>query len=211
MQDKPLAQKLFAIYARKHNYPLLKKFYAYIQKPDQAANLCVHEAFRSEKLADRVRCLDLARMFFQEEKSNVFATRATEEEIALLEHQRAKELRLEKKKGDVDYGKSTFLDLSVSEYIDQLLRLRRDKDAVEVAKQFKVPPKRMMLIEIKVYSSQRRWDDLSNLVKGKKTVPCGFLPFVQACIDEGNPQEAVQYIKKLPDVAEQLTLLCGIG
>lgn len=57
------------------------------------------------------------------------------------------------------------------------------------------------------YFSCGKWTDLAEL----KNPSIGYLPFVEACVEEKQFVEAVKYIKFLKDPADQMEWLCNIG
>ena len=126
-----------------------------------------------------------------------FARKSTEEQIELLVYQNA----LEKKFGGLDIiafqqqqqvglaaGVSmpppiTFLDLSVSKTIHQLLVLAKSHpghrnelfgEASKLQKQFKVPDKRFWHVKVRSLAMSHQWDELRKFANEKKS-PIGYV------------------------------------
>jgi hypothetical protein len=215
IQDKPLARNLFVSYCKSSRKPQdkdnLKRFYGFVQQPKEAAVLNMKDAYEQTKFTDRTKFLDLARQFFAEEKQDQFYAKMADEHLSLLEYQRAKETKLA---GSEQKGKKegVFVDASVSKMIETFLTMEKPKEAEEVMKKFKVPPRRFMHIQVKTLASIGRWAELQNLAKSAGKNPIvGWHSFIDACLTYKNPQEAAKYIRRLPDTAEQMEILCNIG
>lgn len=126
-----------------------------------------------------------------------FARKSTEEQIELLVYQNA----LEKKFGGLDIiafqqqqqiglaagapmpPPITFLDLSVSKTIHQLLVLAKSHpghrnelfgEASKLQKQFKVPDKRFWHVKVRSLAMSHQWDELRKFANEKKS-PIGYV------------------------------------
>lgn len=69
----------------------------------------------------------------------------------------------------------------------------------------------MWHIQVRTLAKCRSWKELNSLIQGKRVPPIGFQPFVEACVEQKEPVEAVKYINRLPDPGEKMEWLCNIG
>eukprot|EP00475_Leptophrys_vorax_P028322 TRINITY_DN4090_c0_g1_i7.p1 TRINITY_DN4090_c0_g1~~TRINITY_DN4090_c0_g1_i7.p1 ORF type:complete len:726 (-),score=190.04 TRINITY_DN4090_c0_g1_i7:1955-4132(-) len=218
INDKPLARNLFVSYCKAtsqdspQSMDNLKRFYGFTMQPKEAAILNLKEAYEQKRFSDRTKFFDLARQFFAEEKLDPFYSKLAEEHLALMEFQRTKEEKHRNSGAESKSGKMEFIDSTISNMIVTFLTNERQKEAEEVVKKFKVPPRRFMHLQVKTLAELKRWGELANLAKSAGKNPIvGWHAFIDGCLAGNNPQEAAKYIKKLPDTAEQMEILCNIG
>jgi len=170
----------------------------------------VLQAYRAESWKERLQQLDIAKDFYNKDKTNPFPAIATEEQIALLKEERRYEE--DWKSTNTDPSKmEVFIDLSISQVMAKYFHLAQGKKAKTVKERFKVPDKRAWHIEVKTLAKEKAWNDLANLVTNKKVPPIGFEPFVEACVEEKAYDQAVKYIQRMTDPHEQMEWLCNIG
>jgi len=202
IKDKPLARDLYIAYCKQADLPALKSFYYSLQKPAEAAEVAVLEAYQCDDLKDRLQGLQLAFEFFEKDKSNMFAARATEEEMTLLRMQK----ELETSTSDTGY-----VDLSVTQVMEKLISKGDSRHTSKLKTMLKVSDRRLWYMEVQALSRSGCWDELARLVSSKKAPPIGFQPFIEACITHNNLAEASKYIARLPEYHEQMEWLCNIG
>ncbi|KAH7428059.1 hypothetical protein KP509_10G073700 [Ceratopteris richardii] len=75
---------------------------------------------------------------------------------------------------------------------------------------FKVPTERFYLLKIKALSATDNWPALEKFSLERRP-PVGFKPFVDACIEGGNKNEALKYIVKLSNLQEKADAYMRIG
>jgi hypothetical protein len=182
--------------------PLPQSFYYHLQKPQEAADVAVLEAYQCEDYKDRLAGFELALEFYEKDRSQPFAARAIEEEIQLLKLQREQE---------VANAESGLLDNSVTQLMEKYIARGDSKRASKLKTILKVSDKRMWYTEVVALSRTGCWDELAKLVANKKVPPIGFQPFIEACIAHKNLPEAAKYIARLTDYHEQMEWLCNIG
>lgn len=83
-----------------------------LQKPQEAADVAVLEAYECADLSDRIAGLQVAQEFYEKDKTNAFSARATEEEILLLKIEREQEVKA---------GETGLVDLSVTQLMDRYI------------------------------------------------------------------------------------------
>lgn len=210
IRDKPLARNLYLSYCRQFDLASLKRFYYMLQRPTEAANIAVLEAYQAPDWKERMQGLDIALQLFQKDKTNEFPAAATEEQIRLLKFQREAEVELARER-DKSGPEVPFIDLSVSEVIEQYIALGKLRNAVAVKNAFKVPDNRFWYIEVRTLAKAGNWAELAKLTANKKAPPIGFQPFVEACVEQKNFAEAARYIARLPDPHEQMEWFGNIG
>lgn len=184
LEHNSIATNLFISYCtasqKSEDHAVLKRFFFYLNRPAEAADHKILEGYKQQRFSDRTKFLELAKQFYEEEKQDEFAAKCVEEQIALLDIQRSREVKVdpslvnaiavENKRS----AKAIFMDLSVSQMIEQYLVTDRQKDAEKLAKQFKVPVKRYTHIQVKAFSKSRKWEDLFRIFKGTKS-PIGII------------------------------------
>ena len=200
--SKPLARDLYITYCKQADLPGLKSFYYHLQKPQEAADVAVLEAYQCEEYKDRLAGFELALEFYEKDKSQPFAARAIEEEIQLLKLQREQE---------VTNAESGLLDNSVTQLMEKYIARGDSKRAAKLKTLLRVTDKRMWYTEVVALSRTGCWDELGKLVANKKVPPIGFQPFIEACIAQKNLVEAAKYIARLSDYHEQMEWLCNIN
>ena len=207
IRDRPLARQLYIAYCRQTDLNGLKAFYYFLQHPVDAANVAVLQAYSVSEYKDRVQLLRLALEFYDKDKSSSFMAKATEEQLKLLELEREQEL---------SQHAANPADSCVDEPLSYLLKLyilSGDKKKIsKLQKQFNVSDTRLWHAQVKAFASASQWEELQRLAtEGKKAPPIGFLPFVEACVEQKEYGEAMKYIERLSEHRVQIEWLCAIG
>jgi len=83
-----------------------------LQKPQEAADVAVLEAYQCDDFKDRLAGLGVAQEFYEKDKANLFSARATEEEMLLLKIEREQELKT---------GEAGLVDLSVTQLMERYI------------------------------------------------------------------------------------------
>jgi vacuolar protein sorting-associated protein 16 len=204
IKDKPLACNLYIAYAKQKDLGLLREFNHALQRAGEVANVAVLEAYQSESFKDRMKGLHVALPFYAKEaKVNPLPHSMTEEQMALL----TLEAQWEQQTPSASY-----VDLSVSELLQQAIKEGAIERAMKIKKAFGVPDKRFWHVEVRTLARAKAWEELAKLVSAKgKVPPIGYLPFVEACVEMKNYHEAARYIQQLSDPHEAMEWLCNIG
>ena len=207
LKDRALARQLYISYCKQTDLPALKAFYYFLQHPVDAANVAVLQAYQKADYKDRVQLLRLALEFYDKDKQSAFTAKATEEQLKLLEIEKEQELT---------QHAANPADSCVDEPLSYLLKLHvlsGDKKRVaKLASQFKVSDTRLWHLQVKAFAGAGQWEELWRLVaESKKAPPIGYLPFIEACVEQKEMMEAVRYIDRLPDHRTQIEWLCAIG
>lgn len=197
LADKPLARNLFVAHCRKYDLEMLKNYYYMQAMPVEAGNIAVIQAYEGNTLSKRQEKLKNAlELYKRDAAQNPLPAQLLEDEKRLLDDERA-------------LGPE-FVDMSVSDVIEALLADSQRDRALKVKQDYKVPDRRFWHIEVKTLARRGHWGSLAKLVANKRAPPIGFTPFIEACIDNNAPHEAVQYIQMLPEPHEQIEWLCNI-
>lgn len=169
----------------------------------EAGTLKVVQSYQPRRLTDRVETLRQASSFFGQARDLSFQQKATDEQVELLLQQQ----ELERK-----YDQDVFLDMSVSETINNLfvlggqlpdLQTSAFADAARLMKVFKVPEKRFWHLKVKALSSSHQWDALRVFANERKS-PIGYGPFAAACIQQRvAPEVVASYIERIPSFEER--------
>jgi len=203
INERPLARNLFVSYCKQANLNLLKEFYYTTDQPYEAANVIVRQAYACPNYSERMILLETALKFYQKDKDKergTFMATALQEQIELLRQE---------KKWEQEF-RQEFVDLSVSQVIESHVAHSQTYIPLKVKQTFNVPEKRYWHIEVKTLAKNRAFAELANRIVNKKTPPIGYEPFIDACVEQKAPHEAVRYIHMLPDPHEQMEWLCNI-
>eukprot|EP01113_Clastostelium_recurvatum_P007331 TRINITY_DN1340_c0_g1_i1.p1 TRINITY_DN1340_c0_g1~~TRINITY_DN1340_c0_g1_i1.p1 ORF type:complete len:828 (-),score=182.11 TRINITY_DN1340_c0_g1_i1:129-2612(-) len=200
VHDKPVAMDLLIAYCRQQDTELLKDLFYFFNQPEETAAVAALESYQERDLDSRLKRMHAALKDYSENKEFQFQARQTEEQIKLLLLQRELEASYNEK----------YVDLSLSDTLYRLCIAGESKRAAKLRTEFKVPDKRFWWIRIKSLSETRDWDGIEKLSKEKKS-PIGYEPFVEACLDGRNTQEAMKYIPKIvaPDKRAEYYLMVG--
>jgi len=206
IKDKPLACNLYVQFCKQKDLASLKQFYYHLQRPVEAANVAVMETYSEERWKERMKMLTIGLDFYakykQRDPNAAFACQALEEQIALLQHQAQFE---------TEGTLSNIVDTSLSDVLQKCFETGQGKRALALQKQFQVSDKMLWHIEVRTLARCRSWEELYRLALSKKVPPIGFLPFVEACVEQKSSTEAYKYIQKLPEPTQQMEWLCNIG
>jgi hypothetical protein len=151
--------------------------------------------------------------YFDKSRALEFHKSVTEDQVDLIDFQKAYELRL---------GRD-FENLSLSETLRNLVILtiehsqrqepsevaKWEKEIANLVKRFKVSDKMLHHIKIQCYSNGNQWKMLEKLAVEKKS-PIGFRPFALACVKYKNMLEAEKYAEKVVDPEERFELYMDI-
>uniref|UniRef100_A0A8D1A0Z5 Vacuolar protein sorting-associated protein 16 homolog n=1 Tax=Sus scrofa TaxID=9823 RepID=A0A8D1A0Z5_PIG len=151
-----------------------------------------------QHIEGRVAALQKAAEAFNKAK-NDFAAKATEDQMRLLRLQRCLE----------DELGGRFLDLSVHDTVTTLILGGHNKRAEQVARDFRIPDKRLWWLKLTALADLEDWEELEKFSKSKKS-PIGYLPFVEICMKQHNKYEAKKYASRVgPEQKVKALLLVG--
>ncbi|XP_066259281.1 vacuolar protein sorting-associated protein 16 homolog isoform X2 [Euwallacea similis] len=189
IRNFPVAQSLYIKYCKEYYKPALSEIY--IQEDDFAAQA---QLVLEECLTDNVSFtidskLTAAADFYKKGRKDLNAS-LCEENLKLLKLQREFDERLQVE--DKITGKS------VHDTCKILLELKEIKLAEKVKNDFKIPDKRYWYLRINTLARQKEWVELDKFSKLKKS-PVGYGPFVDACWANGNRDESLKYLTKMPE------------
>ncbi|KAF3793124.1 VCL1 protein [Nymphaea thermarum] len=185
------------------------EFFTMIQSRSLARDLFVgysryykHEFLKDFYLAaGQFHLIEQAQKMFLETKEHPFEAKAAEEHAKLLRLQHELE---------VTTKQAVFVDSSVSDTIRTCIVLGNNRAAMRVRTEFKVSEKRWYWLKVFALATIRDWDALEKFSKEKRP-PIGYKPFVEACIDAEEKNEALKYIPKLADPREKAEAYARIG
>ncbi|GER53384.1 vacuolar protein sorting-associated protein [Striga asiatica] len=211
IQAKPLARDLFITYARCYKHEFLKDFFLSSGQIQDVAFLLWKESWELAKNpmaskgsplhGPRIKLIEKARNLFAETKEHIFESKAAEEHAKLLRIQHELE---------VTTKQAIFVDSSISDTIRTCIVLGNHRAANKVKTEFKVSEKRWYWLKVFALATIRDWDALEKFSKEKRP-PIGYRPFVEACVDAGEKDEALKYIPKLADPRERAEAFAKIG
>ncbi|ODQ65066.1 vacuolar protein sorting-associated protein 16 [Nadsonia fulvescens var. elongata DSM 6958] len=184
LSDKPMANRVFEAIIRSENIQLLKDFYYQDDKRVPSANLLFIEAYHEPEMDTKFEQLEQARKIFQDIKDYSFEAKMVEESTKLLHVQQLLES---------DYEESSFVGLSLTGTIFELLKMSQNVRALKLKNDFKVPDKRFWWSKVKALVSRRDWSELMEFAKTKRS-PIGYEPFYQTCLQAGSKSAAANYV-----------------
>ncbi|KAK4398216.1 protein VACUOLELESS1 [Sesamum angolense] len=149
----------------------------------------------------RIKLIEKAHNLFTETKEHMFESKAAEEHAKLLRIQHELE---------VTTKQAIFVDSSISDTIRTCIVLGNNRAANKVKTEFKVSEKRWYWLKVFALATIRDWDALEKFSKEKRP-PIGYRPFVEACVDAGEKDQALKYIPKLADPRERAEAYAKIG
>ncbi|GAB2276093.1 vacuolar protein sorting-associated protein 16 [Dionaea muscipula] len=208
---KALARDLLIAYAQCYKHEFLKQFFTTTGQSEEVAFLLWKESWQLSKIPmgskgtplhnPRLKPIEDARKLFAESKEHNFESKAAEEHAKLLRFQH--ELEASTKQ-------AIFVDSSISDTIRTCIVIRNHRAAMKVKTEFKVSEKRWYWLKVFALATIREWDALEKFSKEKRP-PIGYKPFVEACIDHDEKNEALKYIPKLADPRERAEAYARIG
>ncbi|XP_072968310.1 protein VACUOLELESS1 isoform X2 [Typha angustifolia] len=207
---RPLARDLFITYARCYKHEFLKDFFLSTGRLQEVAFLLLKESWNSENPmaskgsplhGPRIRLIEQAQKLFSETKELTFEMKASEEHAKLLRLQHELE---------VSTKQAIFVDSSISDTIRTCIVLGNHRAALRVRTEFKVSEKRWYWLKAFALATVRDWEGLEKFSKEKRP-PGGYKPFVEACIDADEKEEALKYIPKLTEPRERSEAYARIG
>ncbi|XP_074280336.1 protein VACUOLELESS1 [Silene latifolia] len=211
IQSKPLARDLFIAYSRCDDHELLKDFFLSAGQLQEVAFLLWKESWELSKnpMASngtalhgrRIKTIEKARDLFAETKEHNFESKAADEHAKLLRMQHDLE---------VSTKQAIFVDSSISDTIRTCIVLGNHRAAMKVKTEFKVSEKRWYWLKVFALATIRDWVALEKFSKEKKP-PIGYKPFVEACIDANEKNEALKYIPKLIEAGDRAEAYARIG
>ncbi|PIN25618.1 Vacuolar assembly/sorting protein VPS16 [Handroanthus impetiginosus] len=211
IQARPLARDLFITYARCYKHEFLKDFFLSTGQLQDVAFLLWKESWEITKNpmaskgsplhGPRIKLIEKTHNLFAETKEHMFESKAAEEHAKLLRIQHELE---------VTTKQAIFVDSSISDTIRTCIVLGNHRAANKVKAEFKVSEKRWYWLKVFALATIRDWDALEKFSKEKRP-PIGYRPFVEACVDAGEKDEALKYIPKLSDPRERAEAYAKIG
>lgn len=214
--SSPLARDLFVSFTRQTDLELLRQFFIRTGQPQAAAETLVRESWEvvrtskkqsrelgvlQQDLEQRLILLQEAQRQYANTREHQLEANSVGEHIKLLKYQQ---------KLEITTGKAIFVDSSVSDTICTCLSMGFYAEAEKLRSTFKVPIERFYLLKIKALSATYNWPALEKFSLERKP-PVGFKPFVDACIEGGNNNEAMKYILKLTNLQEKADAYRRIG
>ncbi|KAJ3299233.1 hypothetical protein HK104_009629 [Borealophlyctis nickersoniae] len=212
INGKPLACSLLESYCKQQDSQLLRDFYYQDDRRVESANVAIIEGYGlnvgiqravligseflggssclcvnafMQDLAGRTAKLKVALKLYSDDKERAFETKATDDQIKLLQLQAV----LERETAHA------FTDLSISETIFKLLLLGHANRAAKVKSDFKVPDKRFWWLKVKALIQSHNWEALEKFAKSNQKF--GFVGIVDTLIRAGALSQAQKYVEMM--------------
>lgn len=211
LHARPLAQDLLIAYAQCYKHDFLKQIFTTTGQSEEVAFVLWKESWELSKNpmaskgaplhTPRLKLIEDARKLFAESKEHNFESKAAEEHTKLLRFQHELEVKTKQ---------AIFVDSSISDTIRTCIVIGNHKDALRVKTEFKVSEKRWYWLKVFALATIGDWDGLEKFSKEKRP-PIGYKPFVEACIEHDEKNEALKYIPKLSNPREKAEAYARIG
>jgi vacuolar protein sorting-associated protein 16 len=198
IKDKPLARSLLVSYARENDRELLRRYYREFALEKQAATIAAYDAYEQSDWHERMRQLEISKLFFKRDSNLRSHFDAMSEQMSLLEHERERELTVNQ----------PYVDKSVSELLEMYVSQGDIKMQKQLRRDFKLDERHFWHIRVRTLANCKAWDELENMAKSRS--PVGFEPFVEACVANNAKVEAAKYIRMLSDHRTKLEWLCNL-
>ncbi|GAB2222949.1 hypothetical protein Droror1_Dr00017081 [Drosera rotundifolia] len=211
LHARPLAQDLLIAYAQCYKHDFLKQIFTTTGQSEEVAFVLWKESWELSKNpmaskgaplhTPRLKLVEDARKLFAESKEHNFESKAAEEHAKLLRFQHELEVKTKQ---------AIFVDSSISDTIRTCIVIGNHKDALRVKTEFKVSEKRWYWLKVFALATIGDWNGLEKFSKEKRP-PIGYKPFVEACIEHDEKNEALKYIPKLSNPREKAEAYARIG
>lgn len=184
---------------------LLHSLFAFSKNHYECGVICWKHAYMQPALNRRVQLMKDASSCFGASRDFGQFKSIIDEQIDLLETQRALEMR----------SRSEFIGLTAAQTVKKLFALavefateaaRWDQEAGKIIKKFKISEKVVTHIRVDVLAEMGEWVTLHRYANDKKPL-IGYKPFALACIKHGQPKtETEKYIDKIESKEEKFEL-----
>ncbi|PFH36128.1 putative vacuolar protein sorting 16 [Besnoitia besnoiti] len=213
LQDRPLAQDLFALYCRETGEGnLLQLYYERSGRLYDAGWVALSLAERQRTWETKKRLLALAANFFGACKAShdlaAFAHASTLAQIELLGCQHELEVKANSR-GWLN-PPHRFVGLPLMETVRQVILKSEFHEAENLQKTFKIPDKRYWRCKIDALADGHYFDELLAFAQ-YRTSPVGYEPFITACLRNENWAAAAKIIPKMKDPEDQALWYSQLG
>ncbi|KAI8421023.1 hypothetical protein MSG28_008153 [Choristoneura fumiferana] len=183
----PLAHALYIKYCASHNREALRK--VYVQEDDFTGQAATHirDAIEQSSPGSAEASLISARECYKKGKNDLG--------VSICED--ARKLYKQQSSLQETYGES-FVGLSLHDTVKKLLNQGEIKLADKLRSEYKMPDRRYWWLRILTLAEKNDWAELDRFSKSKKS-PVGYEPFVDACLNRNNSDEALKYLPRCRD------------
>ncbi len=115
------------------------------------------------------------------------------------------------KKKVMNLGNDFMRKESIHDTLKFLIKNNNLKSAQEFSKKFKIPDKHFWIIRLNCFVAKGDWGGIENMAAEKKKPPIPWKCFADACIQNGRSDLAGGFIRRVPDVREQINMFLSIG
>jgi hypothetical protein len=184
VQVYPMAINLLKVYYRiKANEKDRKQYHNFLIHNKnflEAGIACINQSYLQSAFASRLELIKETTQIFSLNKDLAVYKSMTEEQMELMEIQKALEVR----------SGRDFLDLSLSETLYNIFLLsvenpheasRWNQESARIIKKFQVSIKMVYSLKVQCYSRTGQWEQLLKLANEKKS-PIGYKSFAVACV-----------------------------
>jgi len=186
MRQDSIGSKLYTLYCQQPGQQSLLS--DWLQQEDDFASMArasYADSFGTGRVEARLARLVAAQENFKKSKEE-FNLSVCEESHKLIKYQGM----LEEKLGKL------YINLSLHQTLDQLLREREVKLADKLKSEFKLSERKYFWLKVRAFGESGQWAELNALAKTKKS-PIGFAPFLDVCLKQGERAQAAKYLSLL--------------
>ncbi|KAF2734470.1 vacuolar protein sorting-associated protein [Polyplosphaeria fusca] len=190
INTRPIATALIEASAWSQDRDLLKDLYYQDDRRTDGASLLVSEALSQPSLTPALEKLKSASKYLHDAKDLTFTRTQIDDAAKLLRLQETFEKDLASSP-----TAQKFLGLSANETIFALTAAGHTKRAAKVVSEFKIPEKTHAWLRLRALVSARRWADIEDLAKTKKSA-IGWEPYFNEVLAAGNTRVAGVFVGK---------------
>ena len=203
MRQDSIGSKLYTLYCQQPGQQALLS--DWLQQEDDFASMArssYADSFETGRVEARLARLGAAQENFKKSKEE-FNLSICEESHKLIKYQSM----LEEKLGKL------YINLSLHQTLDQLLREKEVKLADKLKSEFKLSERKYFWLkvtlkdaipmlffkfsfQVRAFGESGQWAELNALAKTKKS-PIGFAPFLEVCLKQGERAQAAKYLSLL--------------
>ncbi|CBZ50492.1 vps16-like protein, related [Neospora caninum Liverpool] len=213
LQDRPLAQDLFALYCRETGQrDMLQLYFERSKRLYDAGLTALNIASRQRSWEGKKHALGRAATFFAACRNShdlaAFAHAQTLSQIDLLNYQN--ELEVKANTQGWPNPPHVFVGMPLMETVRQVILKMEFHEADHLQKMFKIPDKRYWRCKIDALADGHYFEELLAFAQ-YRTSPVGYDPFIIACMRNESWDTAAKIVPKVKDPEEQAMWYSELG
>ncbi|CAD8176545.1 unnamed protein product [Paramecium octaurelia] len=208
LSQNPVAQAHLIYYLRNFDDKYLQKYLQYLKKYDECGLLAINQAYQQSNLGEKIRFLEFAQKYFEEESKDSFYSKILQEQIRTLT-----DLKQEVEREKKEKNKAIMEERPLNSIMEAFLSKDNIQLAQDFAKTYKIPERRFNITRVKALINNKNWEELERFIneKNKKNVSIPYELVADMLIKADQEERGLQMIMKMPDPEESCYMLLKIG